>query len=99
MRLRAASGVPLAVAFTAILAGCAQKQNWSFVRSTGGIAVGTPQRAGQLWVLPIEADVSGLDNVTTQAIHENSGLVCKEVRARVENHNLYRCCQTKCDWC
>ena len=70
------------------MAGC-ERENWGFVQSVGGMAVGTPQQIGQAWVLPIDADVSGLRHITTQATGLNSGLVCNEVRAEVENRNIY----------
>jgi hypothetical protein len=66
-----------------------RQESWSFVESVGGIAVGTPQRMGQIWVLPIEADISGLRNITTKATRPNSGIVCKEVTASVKDRNIY----------
>lgn len=66
-----------------------RQMSWRFVESVGGIAVRPPQRIGQVWVLPVEADVSGLRNITTKSTTVNSGIVCKEVRSRVENRAIY----------
>jgi hypothetical protein len=70
-------------------AGCERRENWSFVESVGGIAVGTPQRTAQGWVLPVDADVSGLRNITTRPTATNSGIACKGIGAKVEGRAVY----------
>jgi len=39
---------------------------WAFVQSVGGIAVGQPIRNAGQWILPVRANVSGVEAITTQ---------------------------------
>lgn len=62
----------------------ADSESWSFVQSVGGIAVETPTLLTWGWVLPVRADVSGLQAVTTKPTTLNSALVCEETGVQFE---------------
>lgn len=67
----------------------ADEQNWQFVQSVGGLSVGVPTHGAEGWILPIQADVSGLKKITIQPTVINSGIVCEKVKAEVEESNIY----------
>jgi hypothetical protein len=69
-----------------VLAGA---ESWGFVQSVGGIAVGMPSHRVEGWVLPVRADVSGLEAITANPNTLNSALICEETRAAVEGLNIY----------
>jgi hypothetical protein len=62
----------------------AESRSWSFVQSIGGIAVGQPTKVAKRWLLPVRADVSGLQKITLKPTALNSGLSCNSVNASVE---------------
>ncbi len=65
------------------------EQPWSFVTSVGGLTVGTPVQSDGGWLLPIQADVSGLKAVTTKPTTLNSALVCEAVKANVKGQDIF----------
>ncbi len=68
----------------------ADSENWSFVQSVGGVAVDSPFLSpGGGWVLPVRADVSGLQSVTTKPTTLNSALVCEQTGFAVDGRNIY----------
>lgn len=70
----------------------ADPENWSFVQSVGGIAVDAPllaQWGDWGWVMPVRADVSGLQGVTTKPTALNSALICERTDLAVEGRNMY----------
>lgn len=64
-------------------------QPWSFVQSVGGIKVGSAVRRNGGWILPMEADVSGLKAVTRMPSALNSGLSCRETSAVVRDTAIF----------
>jgi hypothetical protein len=66
----------------------ADRASWTFLQSVGGLTVGEPQRENGAWMLPIYADVSGLNNASTRPTTLNSGVACLETRASVEGSTV-----------
>jgi len=62
----------------------ADRASWKFLQSVGGLTIGEPQRESGGWVLPVHADVSGLNKASVQPTTLNSGIACLETRASVE---------------
>ena len=75
----------------ALLAGgaAAQQQPWSFVQAAGGLRLGKPVPRPSGWVLPVDADVSGLSTITARPTAVNPALVCSETRAALEGQAIY----------
>lgn len=74
------------------LAGCSafsEPRDWDFVQSVGGIAFDRPSLESGEWVLPIQADVSGLQKITVAPTLLNSGLSCKAVEVSIEDKVIY----------
>ena len=69
-----------------VLAGA---ESWEFVQSVGGIAVGMPSHGTNGWVLPVRANVSGVEAITANPTTLNSALICEETLAAVEGPNIY----------
>ena len=67
----------------------AESRNWEFVQSVGGIAVEQPTKSTDGWLLPVQADVSGLRAITVTPTLLNSALSCKSVRASIEGQVIY----------
>jgi len=67
----------------------AKGENWQFVQSVGGLSLGVPERQARAWVLPVQADVSGLASVKRQAVALNSALACVHMQAVVEGRNIF----------
>jgi len=67
----------------------AESRSWSFVQTIGGIAVGQPTKVANRWLLPVRADVSGLQKITLKPTALNSGLSCYTVNASVEGQVIY----------
>src|SRR6267154_2694258 len=80
------------------ISGCtavlAEPQTWSFVRRIGGISIQAPQRSGKEWVLPVLANVSGIEAVTVKPTLVNSALICESTRAIVEGRNIFLTIET-----
>lgn len=77
--------------FAAMLssAACAQEQPWSFVQTVGGLKLGQAVRRPNGWMLPIDANISGLATITMQPSKVNPGMVCEETKARLEGQSIY----------
>jgi hypothetical protein len=76
----------------ALLIACGalvEERDWSFVKAVGGMSIGTPREENGEWLLPVEADVSGLRTVTVKPTTLNSALACKEVRSSVNNNVIH----------
>lgn len=81
----------LLIASTLLVACTAtsEPRDWSFVQSVGGISVGEPAQSNGVWLLPVEADVSGLREVTTKPTAMNSGIACHSVAATIEGQSIF----------
>jgi hypothetical protein len=64
-------------------------ENWKFVQSVGGMALGKPVLDRPGWILPVRIDVSGLDTVSVKPTVMNSALVCERVAVAIEQRNIY----------
>lgn len=85
--------IRLLIAITLLaLSGCSvniESQSWHFVQSVGGITVGTPVRVDRDWVLPINADVSGLKEFTVKPTTMNSGMACRSLKVSIEGSAIF----------
>ncbi|MFZ3220854.1 MAG: hypothetical protein WA174_12515 [Rhodoferax sp.] len=79
----------LVLALLASAAAAQQQQPWSFVQAAGGLRLGKPVPRPTGWMLPVDADVSGLSTITTQPTAVHPALVCRETRATLEGQALY----------
>ena len=59
------------------------------MQSVGGIAVSQPFKESAGWVLPVRADVSGLQTVTVKPTLLNSAVVCTSVQTSIEGNVIY----------
>src|SRR5689334_14380729 len=75
------------------LSGCAavvpKDRSWEFVTSVGGITVDNPVPTARGLVLPVRADVSGLQAISVKPTTLNSIMACSKTRAEVEGRNIY----------
>src|SRR5436190_3590397 len=75
------------------LTGCTgvvpQERPWAFVASVGGIAVESPVRTAKGLILPIRADVSGLQTISVKPTTLNSIMACSRTRAEIEGNDIY----------
>jgi hypothetical protein len=71
----------------------AEDRDWPFVSSVGGMAIGEPTKSGAGWELPINADVSGLRQVTDKPTLLNSALVC-DIKATIAGDTITLVLQT-----
>ncbi len=73
----------LGILFLTGLSSCSvlgtNKATWNFIQSVGGIKTGTPLYTYDGWYLPIQCDVSGLHEITTQPTNMNSALECAKI--------------------
>jgi len=80
------------------IAGCAaalvEPQTWSFVTSVGGLSIQTPQHTEKGWILPVLANVSGIEAVTMKPRLINSALICENTRAVVEGRSIFLTIET-----
>lgn len=75
----------LAVALASLpVPALADVASWAFIESVGGLRIGEPTKISGGWVLPVQADVSGLTKVTAEPKLFNSGIACWDTRAKVE---------------
>ena len=75
----------------ALCAGCGlapEERSWEFVSSVGGIAVDPPQATPRGLTLPVRADVSGLQAISTKPTTLNSIMACSLTRAKVEGREI-----------
>lgn len=56
--------------------------HWNFLQSVGGIAVGQPRLEGNIFWLPLEADLSGNRQITVAPTVTNSGRKCIRAELR-----------------
>jgi hypothetical protein len=66
----------------------AERRDWAFVQSVGGLALGEPYRTASGVMLPVSVDVSGLRAITTEPTNMNSALTVRKVAARREGHTI-----------
>ena len=67
----------------------ADQRDWDFVQSVGGIAFDSPVQGSGGWILPVQADVSGIRPITVKPTLLNSALACKSVEASVDGRVIY----------
>lgn len=67
----------------------AQIRSWSFVQQSGGLRIGQPYRQFTNWYLPVSANVSGVERITTAPSQLNSGLACHEVVTDIDQQAIY----------
>jgi len=84
----------LCFTITGCAAALAEQRSWSFVTSVGGISIQTPQRSEKGWVLPVLANVSGIEAVTAKPTLLNSALICENTRAVVEGRSIFLTIET-----
>ena len=81
-----------------MLHGCAavlaEERPWSFVTAVGGLEVGTPVRSNETWLLPVRADVSGLQAITNRPTTLNSAVVCEAVKAHFQGQDIFLILET-----
>jgi hypothetical protein len=65
----------------------AQARDWAFLQSVGGLALGVPVERNGAWQLPIRANVSGLEPVTTAPTAVHPTLSCT-TRVKVEGEAI-----------
>ena len=56
--------------------------HWNFLQSVGGITVGHPRLEGNIFWLPLEADLSGNRQITVAPTVSNSGRKCIRAELR-----------------
>ena len=66
----------LAAALLFSSAALGQARDWAFLQSVGGLALGVPVERNGVWRLPIRANVSGLEAVTTRPTAVHPTLAC-----------------------
>jgi hypothetical protein len=71
------------------LAVCSEPRDWAFVDSVGGMAVQHAALKTGRWVLNINADVSGLTEISTKPTLVNSALICESTSAEVKGDTIY----------
>lgn len=64
------------------------ERSWEFMQSVGGITLGKPDHRGEVWRLPLQCDVSGLQSFTVKSTMLNSALVWADTKTRIENQNI-----------
>lgn len=68
----------------------AQHRDWSFVKSVGGMRIGTPKRnLLEGWFLAVKSDVSGMFEITEKPTITNSNLILTALRFKIEKKILY----------
>jgi hypothetical protein len=72
----------------------AEKRDWTFVESVGGLSVGTPYHTAEGVMLPVRAAVSGIKTFTVKPTVMNSSVGCEKVIAVVEGHKIYLTVET-----
>jgi hypothetical protein len=64
------------------------EQTWDFMQSVGGISLGTPEKKGNRWFLPLLCDVSGLKEFTVKPTLLNFALVWNDTEAEVADQEI-----------
>ena len=79
----------LALVVSLPITAYARSESWGFVQSIGGMIVEAPVHSKDGWVLPVRANVSGLETITQKPTTMNSALICKYTEARIEENSIY----------
>jgi hypothetical protein len=82
-------GVGCVLICVASFAANAEPRTWAFVQGVGGIAFETPIHNANGWSLPVRANLSGVEQITTRPTTLHSALACLQTAAVVEGHNIY----------
>ena len=67
----------------------AGSEGWNFVQSVGGLAVEAPRHDARGWFLPVQANLSGVETITTKPTVLKSAVICERTDAIVEGRNIY----------
>jgi hypothetical protein len=67
---------------------------WTKIQALGGISIGKPVEKDGLWMLPVQADVSGLSTITKFPTQMNSGAVCARILVEVHDSTVLLAVQT-----
>jgi len=78
--------IPMAGCSGIINEATAQRQDWEFMESVGGLSV-AGQDKNPNWLI-IRGDVSGLKEYSTKPTLVNSGIVVKEVRKKIKKSQI-----------
>jgi hypothetical protein len=71
------------------LAMCSEPVGWAFVQSVGGISIGNVSVSKGNYSLAVNADVSGLEQVTVKPTLVNSALICESTTATIQDKAIY----------
>lgn len=64
-------------------------QDWSFIQAVGGMQIGTPYQEYGDWYLPVMADLSGQQRISTAPTAHHGTIRCKEVLVDVAAERIY----------
>jgi hypothetical protein len=67
----------------------AGSEGWSFIQSVGGLAVEAPRHDARGWVLPVHANLSGVEAISTKPTALKSAVICERADAIVEGRSIY----------
>jgi hypothetical protein len=79
----------LALAILLPVLADAAVESWAFVESVGGLTVADPVQVGGYWLLPVRANVSGLESISRKPTKLNSALACSNVAATVTGASIF----------
>lgn len=71
------------------LAMCSEPVDWAFVQSVGGISIGEVSITDSHYSLAVNANVSGLEQVTVKPTLVNSALICESTTATIQDKAIY----------
>lgn len=71
------------------LAMCSEPIDWTFVQSVGGISIGEVSITDGNYSLAVNANVSGLEQVTVKPTLVNSALICESTMATIQDKAIY----------
>ena len=66
-----------------------QERSWSFIQSIGGIKIGQAYKDNDTYYLPIQVDVSGLQEITTKPTMLNSALMCSRTGHLIKDNEIH----------
>jgi len=82
----------------AIMSSCAvlgtQKRNWTFIQTVGGIKTEKPFDTYDGWYLPVELNVTGLEEITVIPTRLNSALECSNIDIKKKDSLIFLTVQT-----
>ena len=64
-------------------------QDWAFMQAVGGMQIGTPYQKYGDWYLPVMADLSGQQRISTPPTTRHGTIRCKEVLVDVAAERIY----------